>query len=672
MSNQDGEQDLFSLWRTRLSLVAGGVAVLGACLAARYYWGPESASAQAPAPVYTPSDLPRGTAAPPQAAQVSAPAAPAAPKTLTLMAMVNGEQITRQELAQACLERYGREVLETIINKHLIIQACTQKGIQVTPQELNDEVTRMATRFGLSPERWLTLLETERHISPEQYKHDIIWPTIALRRLAADRMAVTKEDLEKAWEAEYGPKVKVRIISQTNEAKAHEAREKALAKPDDFAQIAKQYSEDPTSASIGGLIPPVRKHVGDPAIEKVVFAMKDNEISQVVKVGPQFFVIKCEKRVPSIEVKAEHQREITERLSEQIRENKLRTAATDVFKQLQDTAKVVNVLNDERLKAQMPGVAATINGQSITIAMLAEECLARHGAEVIEGEVNRKLLSQALRRKNQNLSFNDQRIMAEIDRAAVAYGMVKADKTADREKWLDKVVKESGGTVDLYIRDVVWPSVALKLLVSEKVQISEADLQKAFVSNYGERVEVLVCVLSDQKSATHVFDLARQSPTKQFFQQICTQYSVEPISRANAGEVPPIRLNGGQPLIEREAFKLKAGELSDIIVTGDKYVLMYCLGRTKPVVASIDDVRDQLTSELHESKFREVMSKTFEHIRTTAQIDNYLLGTVQSGKSALDKGPVARTSLATPVPGAPGTASPSARGTVVPGAGPRK
>jgi len=268
---------------------------------------------------------------------------------------------------------------------------------------------------------------------------------------------------------------------------------------------------------------------------------------------------------------------------------------------------------------------------------------------VIEGEVNRKILEQALRRKNAMVKETD--IAAEIDRAAIAYGMIKEDKSPDRAKWIDKVVKESGGTVDLYIRDVVWPSVALKLLVGDKVQFTEAELQKAFASNYGDRVEVLVCVLRDQRSATDVFNLARQSPGKEFFGKLCTQYSVEPISRANAGEVPPVRLNGGQPLIEREAFKLKTGDLSDIVVTGDKYILMYCVGRTKPIVSKLDDVRDQLIKDLQETKFRDMMSKTFDDLRTRAQIDNYLLGSVQSGKPGQDKGPVVRTGAAEPASG---------------------
>ena len=59
--------------------------------------------------------------------------------------------------------------------------------------------------------------------------------------------------------------------------------------------------------------------------------------------------------------------------------------------------------------------------------------------------------------------------------------------------------------------------------------------------------------------AQKVWDLARNNPTDAFFAELAQQYSVEPASRGNGGKVPPIRRYGGSPLIEEEAFKLKAG-----------------------------------------------------------------------------------------------------------------
>ena len=80
-----------------------------------------------------------------------------------------------------------------------------------------------------------------------------------------------------------------------------------------------------------------------------------------------------------------------EELTEQIREGKLREVASKLFKQLQDASTVQNVWNDPQLRAQMPGVVATINGEQIPYSELAEECLLRYGQEVLDVEISHLL-----------------------------------------------------------------------------------------------------------------------------------------------------------------------------------------------------------------------------------------------------------------------------------------
>jgi hypothetical protein len=44
-------------------------------------------------------------------------------------------------------------------------------------------------------------------------------------------------------------------------------------------------------------------------------------------------------------------------------------------------------------------------------------------------------------------------------------------------------------------------------------------------------------------------------------------------------------------------------------------------------------VRDLLYKEIHEKKLRQLMTKEFDRLRETAQIDNFVAGTSQSGRS---------------------------------------
>ena len=435
-------------------------------------------------------------------------------KPLKVVAQVNGENITRNQLAQACLDRYGKETLEGYLNKRLIKQACEKHQIVITEELLDKEIERMAKKFGMSVDRWLTMLQQERNIAPDQYRNEHMWINLALRQLASQEIEVTPEQLAKAFESEFGPKVKVRLIAHSNLATITELRKQALANPDEFGALAKEHSEDQASASARGLIPPIGKHVGDASLEAEAFSLKEGDISQLVKIANQYILMKCEKRIPSTYIAPQFKADAEARLRDQIRERNLESAAGSIFQRLQAEAKIQSVYKDASLKESHPGVVAILNGQQITVRELAEECITRYGIDVLQGEINRMLLTQALTNQNKEVSQED--ILSEIKRAADSRGYIDDQGNPDVQTWLEAITSKDNVTVDIYVKDAVWPTVALKQLVSDQVQITEDDLQKGFESNYGKRVEVMAIVLNTQRQANMVWDLANNNSTDYF------------------------------------------------------------------------------------------------------------------------------------------------------------
>ena len=552
--------------------------------------------------------------------------------TTNIVAVVNGQSITRQELAQQCMERYGEQVVESLVNKHLILQACKQQGIRITNQDIENEIEAIATRFSLPKDRWLEMLQQERNINPEQYRRDIIWPTIALKQLATDELIVNDQELKDAFESEYGPKIQARMIATSDRAKAEKLLAAVKADPAEFGNLAKKHSEDPNSAAARGLIPHIRRHVGEPKVEAAAFALQPGEISEIVSVANQFLIFKCEKRLPATPISPAYRKIANEQLKERIIDRNLRDASTTIFQKLQQGAEVVNVYNDPSTRQKYPGVAAMINGQQITIRQLAEECIARHGHAVLDDEINHKLLRQSLDKAGKKVNEKD--IDVEIARAAEAYGFITRENEPDIERWLEEVTGQEGIDVKTYIRDAVWPSVALKKLVVDDVKVTSEDLNRGFEANYGERVDVLAIVLSNQRVAQEVWDMARGNKNMRFFGELASQYSIEPVSRANLGEVPPVRRFSGQPAIEQEAFSLSSDDpLSAIVAVADKYIIMFYKGRTEPVVEELSVVQDELAKDLKEKKMRVAMAQRFDDIRDGAQIDNFLSGASQSGRT---------------------------------------
>jgi parvulin-like peptidyl-prolyl isomerase len=564
-----------------------------------------------------------------QPATAIKPAAPPSASTLQVMAVINGEQITRTELGRECIRRYGEEVLESMVNRQLISDACAQRGVQITDADVSAEIDKVAGRFGLSRDRWLALLKEERGFGEEQYRREVLWPMIALRQLVASEIQITDADMKKALESEFGPKVRARLIAVDNPQKAAQLRAQAVADPNSFGELSKHNTVEPGVAAAYGVIPPIRKHLGDPELEKVAFALKPGQISEVVHVANMFYILKCEDILPQQFLSSQQLAEQQGRIQEKLKENKLRTSAAEFFEKRKAEAKIEIVLGDQQKQQQMPNVAAVVNSRQITVTQLADECITRHGGDVLDGEINRKILQQELNRKR--IAVADQDIDSEVSRAADAYGFVKADGTPDVEKWLKSVTEQPGATVDLYVRDAVWPSVALKKLVGNKLEVNDEDLRKGYESNYGPRVELQAIVFSDMRQAQKVWDLARNNNTEAFFAELAKQYSIEPSSRSNNGKVPPIRRYSGSPVIEEAAFKLKTGDISGILAVDGQFIVMRCLGRTKPVETDFNAVRAELLKDIQEKKLRQQMTKEFDRLRQVSQVDNFLVGSSQTG-----------------------------------------
>ena len=613
-----------------------GVALLAVCLA--YRWNAPAGRASA-APKAPPSKVKRATATEPvdPGAKSSAKSAgPVAPRKSPVAALVNNEPISREDLARECLLHYGNEVLETIVNRMLISTSCQKRGIEITDKQIDEEIDRMARKFSLAKDQWLEMLEKERGIKPARYARDIIWPTLALRELAEKQLTVTKKELDEAYESEFGPAVKVRLIALEKAEDAKRVRAEAVAKPEEFPALAKKYSKDSNSASAYGLIQPIRRHTGDPKLEETAFALKKGEISKIVKVGELSVFVKCEEHLPA--AKGVERAKIEPKLVEALKDRKLRSAAGDVFKELQKQAVVENIYNDPAKSKQMPGVAAVVNGTKITLAELADECIARHGTDVLDGTINRRLLDQALRKKN--LKVSNAELDAEVARAALAMGKTTSRGEPDIEGWLEYVTKGENVTREIYVRDEVWPSVALKKLVGEKVKITQEDLKKGFEANYGPKVRCRAIVLNNQKRAQDVWEKARAVLPKgtaqavKTFGDLAEQYSIEAGSRTLRGEVPPIQKHGGQPVLEKEAFTLKPVDnpLSGIIQVGDAYVILFCEGYTKPIDTNFQEVKDLLYRDIHEKKLRIEMAKAFDDLKDASRIENFLTGNAKASK----------------------------------------
>ena len=552
------------------------------------------------------------------------------------LAIVNGASISRQEVANECMRRFGNEVLESLVNKMLVFEECQRLGITITEQDVNNDLANKAEKLGWTSERYVKFICEEKGITVDRLKRDILWSELALRRLAESKTKVSPQEISERLDFEFGPKVQVGQLVVGSREEALHFRSLIEADPASFEKICKEHSTDRNSASVGGLIPPVRRNSGFPDFENMAFSLQPGELSQPFEVEKQFVIMKCIGQVAAQELSGEEIVAASERIEMEISRDKLRGAALKMFEEMQASAQIQNVMNDQQLRQANPGVAAIVNGNPIQLKMVAEECIVRRGKMMLAVLIRNRLLEQSLQAASRTLSEErtQQLMEAEVGRVAAERGFV-VNEQPQVQKFLQYVTQDDPDKAEFYFEDEVWPTVALQELVRDRVEVSEEDVQKSFEANYGPRVEVRAMMFSDHRSASKAWKLATANPTEEFFGKLANQYSIEPMSKNNFGHIPPIQKHSGRPTLEDEAFGLEPGEISKVIQLGDYWTFLFCRGRTQPKVTDVEEVREYILKDVRTRKMFAEMEIARQQMFKQAQIDNYLTGTSQPGEGAV-------------------------------------
>ncbi len=279
-----------------------------------------------------------------------------------VLARVNNQTIGYDMVAKECVDRHGKEILENMINRLLIQQECDRQGVEVTAAEVEKEILEITEKFKLPLDQWYKMLAAERGVTAQQYQNDVIWPMLALRKLAGlhAESKVSEADMLHAFERDYGPRVKARmILLNGNGRQGAKIWDQCKAEPERFEDFAAEFSADPNTRSLGGAMPPIRKHGGMPQLEEAAFKLKEGEISPIIQVGEQHFILKCEGRT---EQTIKDPKEVWDLLYSQVTEEKTQLAVATTFQDIKDRAEIHNSL--DRTSTMPKGIANT--GKSAT------------------------------------------------------------------------------------------------------------------------------------------------------------------------------------------------------------------------------------------------------------------------------------------------------------------
>jgi hypothetical protein len=209
--------------------------------------------------------------------------------------------ITREDLGEYLIARYGPERVDFLVNRTIIDRECRAKGITVTDAEVEAQLIDDLRSYNITKvEDFVRVVLNRFHKTLYEYKEDVIRPKLAMIKLVRPTITISLKDEEDAFEAHYGPKVQCRMIVLPKEMPLHQKQEiwtRVSKSEEEFDKVAKTQFIQPLAATAGDA-PPIHRHFGDEQVEREAFSLKPGDVSKLLDMKDGTTVIlKCVKLI---------------------------------------------------------------------------------------------------------------------------------------------------------------------------------------------------------------------------------------------------------------------------------------------------------------------------------------------------------------------------------------
>jgi len=296
----------------------------------------------------------------------------------TNVAVVNGAPITQKQfdremirveqmllsrgrhLNEPELVKVKRQVLEDLINRELLYQESQKQGINVEESAVEEELQRVKKQFPSEAE--FTRALEQAKLSETAVK-DQMRQEMAIKQLVdkqfGDKLTVSDKEskiyydghtnLFKQPEQVRASHILIKADAQADESQKAEARkriegiQKKLKGGEDFAALAKEYSECPSGASGGDLKYFKRGQMVKP-FETVAFSLKPGDVSEIVETRFGYHLIKVTEKKPEETVAYDN---VNEKIKEHLGREKARAETKRYVEGLKEGADVERLMKTE-------------------------------------------------------------------------------------------------------------------------------------------------------------------------------------------------------------------------------------------------------------------------------------------------------------------------------------
>ena len=227
-----------------------------------------------------------------------------------VVARVNNENITKDELYEYLVKESGDSALNTLIANKIIELEAKKQNIKVTDDDIEAEIDKFAEQYG-GRETFEQFLEF--YGTPIDELKENIRINLTLEKLLEPSIEIKEDEIKTYFEENkesFGEKeqVKASHILVDSEEKANEVKAKLQA-GEDFAALAKEYSTDTSNNENGGDLGYFARGKMVKEFEEAAFSMDIGQISDPVKTEFGYHIIKVEDKKPAKEATYEESKD---------------------------------------------------------------------------------------------------------------------------------------------------------------------------------------------------------------------------------------------------------------------------------------------------------------------------------------------------------------------------
>ncbi|MFS0781866.1 peptidylprolyl isomerase [Bacillus sp. 1P06AnD] len=262
-----------------------------------------------------------------------------------VVASVNGQKITKNDLYDVLSKQYGSNAVTTLINNKIIEQEADKKNVKVDEKEVKKELNTFIKQYG--GEDSFNAALTQSGLTLDDFKNDIR-NYLKVKQILGPSIKITDKEMKAYYEEnkdsfKQQAQVKASHILVDSETEAKKLEEK-IKSGEDFATLAKENSTDTASAKDGGNLGYFGTGEMTEAFEKAAFAMKVGEVSQPVKTDYGYHIIKVTGKK---EAKQKSYDEVKDQIKDTLFEDKLNTEYSTWLEKKNKSAKIKNTFDKE-------------------------------------------------------------------------------------------------------------------------------------------------------------------------------------------------------------------------------------------------------------------------------------------------------------------------------------